>query len=63
MEVEIERMKGDQIRTAQEERRKTLGEETKQHKNRAEYQDSLARKRYEDQLAQQVSTLLMSNRF
>ena len=51
-------MKVDQIRVQQEEKRKTLGEETKQHKQRAEYQDMLSRKRYEDQLAQQVYALI-----
>ena len=36
-----------------EERRKTLTEETKQNNQRAQYQDQLARKRYDDQLVQQ----------
>jgi len=36
-----------------EERRKTIQEETKQHQMRAQYQDQLARKRYEEQLIQQ----------
>ena len=39
---------------ASEEKRKNLAEETRQHSTRADYQDRLARKRYEDQLAQQV---------
>ena len=50
-------MKGEQIRIANEEKRKTLGEETRQHQQRAEYQDRIARKRYDDQLAQQVGEL------
>lgn len=47
----------EQVRAAQEEKRKTLAEETKQHQQRAQYQDQLARKRYDDQLGQQVSLL------
>ena len=54
-ELEAERMKAEQIRVAQEEKRKTLGEETRQQQQRAEYQDKLARRRYDDQLAQQVT--------
>lgn len=53
-EAHMEQMKLDQTRTQGEERRKTMQEETQQHKKRAEYQDGLARKRYEDQLGQQV---------
>ncbi|XP_039598476.1 ATPase family AAA domain containing 3 [Polypterus senegalus] len=49
----LEQMKIEQIRTQAEERRKTLGEETKQHQARAQYQDKLARQRYEEQLRQQ----------
>ncbi|XP_049843316.1 ATPase family AAA domain-containing protein 3 [Schistocerca gregaria] len=52
-EAHIEQMKVEQQRVAAEERRKTLQEETKQHQARAQYQDQLARKRYEDQLQQQ----------
>ena len=47
-------MKHDQARVQAEEKRKTLIEETKQHKAKAEYQDMLHRKRYQDQLGQQV---------
>ncbi len=54
-ELQIEQMKSDQIRVSGEEKRKTLVEETRQHQQRAEYQDRLARKRYDDQLAQQVN--------
>ncbi|XP_076472724.1 ATPase family AAA domain-containing protein 3-like [Babylonia areolata] len=53
-ETQLEQMKVDQVRVAQEERRKTLTEETKQQNQRAQYQDQLARKRYDDQLAQQA---------
>ncbi|XP_069543952.1 ATPase family AAA domain containing 3 [Brachyistius frenatus] len=52
-EAAVEQLKGDQIRVQAEERRKTLNEETKQHQARAQYQDKLARQRYEDQLRQQ----------
>ncbi|XP_061639620.1 ATPase family AAA domain containing 3 [Phyllopteryx taeniolatus] len=52
-EAAVEQLKGDQIRMQGEERRKTLNEETKQHQARAQYQDKLARQRYEDQLRQQ----------
>ncbi|XP_062320752.1 ATPase family AAA domain containing 3 isoform X2 [Osmerus eperlanus] len=52
-EAALEQLKGDQIRIQGEERRKTVNEETKQHQSRAQYQDRLARQRYEDQLRQQ----------
>ncbi|XP_056130090.1 ATPase family AAA domain containing 3 [Lampris incognitus] len=52
-EAAVEQLKGDQIKIQGEERRKTLNEETKQHQARAQYQDKLARQRYEDQLRQQ----------
>ncbi|KAK2150461.1 hypothetical protein LSH36_404g02037 [Paralvinella palmiformis] len=52
-EAEVERLKNEQMRIAAEEKRKTLAEETKQHQRRAEYQDQLSRKRYDDQLLQQ----------
>lgn len=44
-------MKANGQKVAEEERRKTLIEETKHAKARAEYQDQLARKRQEDELA------------
>ena len=53
-EAQLEQLKVEQTRVQAEERRKTLTEETKQHSQRAQYQDQLARKRYDDQLAQQV---------
>ncbi|CDI98555.1 ATPase family AAA domain containing protein [Echinococcus multilocularis] len=53
-ELGIEQMKGQQIRIQQEERRKTLDEEAKIQKHRVEYQDMLARKRQDDQMAQQT---------
>lgn len=46
-------MQTEQKRVDGDEKRKTLQEETRQHQNRAQYQDQLARKRYEDQLVQQ----------
>ncbi|XP_034551218.1 ATPase family AAA domain-containing protein 3-like [Notolabrus celidotus] len=52
-EAALEQLKGEQIHLQGEERRKTLGEETKQHQARAQYQDKLARQRYDDQLRQQ----------
>uniref|UniRef100_A0A671M445 AAA+ ATPase domain-containing protein n=1 Tax=Sinocyclocheilus anshuiensis TaxID=1608454 RepID=A0A671M445_9TELE len=52
-EAAVEQLKGDQIRIQAEERRRTLNEETKQHQARAQYQDKLARQRYDEQLRQQ----------
>ncbi|KAM6977005.1 ATPase family AAA domain-containing protein 3-B-like, partial [Aplochiton taeniatus] len=52
-EAALEQLKGEQIRVQGEERRKTLNEETKQNQARAQYQDKLARARYDDQLRQQ----------
>ncbi|XP_067006029.1 ATPase family AAA domain-containing protein 3A homolog [Anabrus simplex] len=52
-EAHMEHSKVEQKRVDAEEKRKTLAEETKQHQMRAQYQDQLARKRYEDQLLQQ----------
>lgn len=52
-EAHIAQMQIDQKRVDAEEKRKYLHEETKQHQARAQYQDSLSRKRYEDQLSQQ----------
>ncbi|BET02470.1 Domain of unknown function (DUF3523) [Nesidiocoris tenuis] len=52
-EAAIEGSKVEQKRAFEEERRKTLAEETKQHQQRAQYQDQLTRKRYEEQLVQQ----------
>uniref|UniRef100_A0A0A9Y793 ATPase family AAA domain-containing protein 3-B n=1 Tax=Lygus hesperus TaxID=30085 RepID=A0A0A9Y793_LYGHE len=52
-EAHIESSKVEQKRAFEEERRKTLAEETKQHQQRAQYQDQLSRKRYEEQLVQQ----------
>lgn len=52
-EAAVEQLKSEQIRVQGDERRKTLNEETKQNQARAQYQDKLARQRYEDQLRQQ----------
>lgn len=51
-EAAIEQAKVEQKRVDYEERRKTLQEETKQHQMRAQYQDQLAKTRYEEQLLQ-----------
>ncbi|XP_054717945.1 ATPase family AAA domain-containing protein 3-like [Uloborus diversus] len=52
-EALIENAKSEQIRVQQEERRKTIAEETKHNQMRAQYADQLARKRYDEQLIQQ----------
>lgn len=52
-EAAIEELKVEQKRVDGDERRKTMQEETKQHQMRAQYQDQLARKRYDEQLVQQ----------
>uniref|UniRef100_A0A8R1HUK4 AAA domain-containing protein n=1 Tax=Caenorhabditis japonica TaxID=281687 RepID=A0A8R1HUK4_CAEJA len=51
VEAQLANMKSEHIRVAEEERRKTLGEETKHARSRADYQDQLARKRNEEELA------------
>merc|ERR1712223_2260209 len=52
-EMQIENMKIEQKRVEGEQRRKTLEEEAKNSRYNAEYQDKLARQRYDDQLIQQ----------
>lgn len=52
-EAAMEQMKIDQKRVEGEQKRKYMEEEAKIAKNKAEYQDQLARRRYEDQLVQQ----------
>lgn len=52
-EAMIEQTKVQHKHVEAEEKRKTLQEETKQHQMRANYNDQLARKRYEEQLVQQ----------
>ncbi|XP_074500680.1 ATPase family AAA domain-containing protein 3-A-like [Sebastes fasciatus] len=52
-EAALEQLKSEQIHLQGEERRKTLAEETKQNQARAQYQDKLARQRYDEQLRQQ----------
>ncbi|XP_072101158.1 ATPase family AAA domain containing 3 [Mobula birostris] len=52
-EAAVEQLRSDQIKVQAEEKRKTLAEETRQHQARAQYQDKLARQRYDDQLRQQ----------
>jgi len=51
-EVSIEQMKIDGKRVDGEQRRKMMELETEQAKKKAQYQDQLARQRYEDQLVQ-----------
>ncbi|CAG5115121.1 unnamed protein product [Candidula unifasciata] len=53
-EAHIEQLKLEQVRVAAEERKKLMAEEAKQHQYKAQYDDQLARKRYEDQLALQA---------
>lgn len=53
-EVDAERIKIEQIKISGEEKRKSIQEETHQRQRQADYQDKLARKRYDEQLAQQV---------
>lgn len=50
----IRQIEVEKVRIEQEERRKTIASETKGHQERAQYQDQLARRRYDDQTAQQV---------
>jgi len=52
-EAALEQLQIQKVQVVAEERRKTLTEETKQNNQRAQYQDQLARKRYDDQLVQQ----------
>lgn len=52
-EVHVEQLKIEQKKVEGEQRRKTMEEEAKMNKYNAEYQDKLARQRYEDQLIQQ----------
>lgn len=52
-EAMIEQTKVQHKQVEAEEKRKTIQEETKQHQMRANYNDQLARKRYEEQLLQQ----------
>jgi len=52
-EVNLESVEIQKAQVQHEERRKTLSEETKQNNQRAQFQDQLARKRYDDQSLQQ----------
>ncbi|KAL1491083.1 hypothetical protein ABEB36_011736 [Hypothenemus hampei] len=52
-EAHIAQMQIEGKRAEAEEKRKFLQEETRQHQTRAQYQDQLSRKRYDDQLVQQ----------
>lgn len=52
-EAHIAQLQIEAKKTEAEEKRKYLQEESRQHQQRAQYQDQLARKRYDDQLSQQ----------
>nr|CAB3224064.1 ATPase family AAA domain-containing protein 3-like [Phallusia mammillata] len=52
-EINLEHMKVEQVKQQGEERRKTLQQDAKIKQEQAEYQDILARRRYDDQLKQQ----------
>lgn len=52
-EAAVKQYEIERVRVEQEEKRKTLANETKAAQERAQYQDRLARKRYDDQLQQQ----------
>lgn len=60
MEAHIEQMKLQAIKVQEEERRKTMSKEAELHQQKAQYQDQLARRRYDDQLSQQVILLSKS---
>ena len=51
----VKQFEVEKVRADHEERRKTMGAEVKQHQERAKFEDQLARRRYDDQLAQQVN--------
>uniref|UniRef100_A0A0N4Z6M7 AAA domain-containing protein n=1 Tax=Parastrongyloides trichosuri TaxID=131310 RepID=A0A0N4Z6M7_PARTI len=51
LEAQITNAKIEQTRVMEEERRKTLNEETKHARSRADYQDQLARKRTQEEIA------------
>lgn len=55
MEAYIEEMKLQAVKVQEEERRKTMSKEAELHQQKAKYQDQLARRRYDDQLTQQVT--------
>jgi len=52
-EVHIQQVEIEKSRVQHEEKRKTLQDETKHNNERAQFQDRLARKRYDDQILQQ----------
>lgn len=56
-EAHAEQLKVEQKRVEMEQKRKYLEEEAKIAKHKAEYQDQLARRRHDDQLAQQQRIL------
>merc|ERR1719354_1029087 len=52
-ETHLQQVEIEKSRVQHEERRKTLQDETKHNNERAQFQDKLARKRYDDQILQQ----------
>ena len=58
-EENIRQFEIERARIEQEEKRKTIAAETKGHQERSKYQDQLARRRYDDQTAQQVTIVLI----
>lgn len=59
-EAAIRQYEINRVQVEQEERRKTLSVETKEHQQRSQYQDQLARRRYDDQVVQQVRMKLLT---
>ena len=57
-QVAVHQYEIEKVKVEQDERRKTLSAETKHHQERSQYQDQLARRRYDDQLVQQVRPVL-----
>ena len=58
MKAKAEELKTRQIQEQGEQQRKNMEADLRHNKQRSEYEDVLARRRYEDQLAQQVPSLL-----
>ena len=55
----VKQFEVEKVKIEHEERKKTMGAEVKQHQKRAKFEDQLARRRYEDQLSQQVLLILL----
>ena len=63
MKAKAEELKTRQIQEQGEQQRKNMEADLRHQKQRSEYEDVLARRRYEDQLAQQVKYGLRYNKF